>query len=149
MKQVILSIFLVFLPANSTLAQTNALLDYRQHPQVLESNLSPKLSTKSESLVISKVVKPSDKPCFESLEPRVLDYARGSFTAPKTEEIAYLVELGDSCHARSRGTIRIAISSGKNLVNYGDVTEYHRIKKVSDVNSDGINELVIEGSWLG
>lgn len=32
---------------------------------------------------------------------------------------------------------------------YGDVTGYSNIQQISDVNGDGINELILEGSWLG
>lgn len=149
MKKFVSVIFLLILSTNPVVAQAQTLLDYRRSHVNSDTNLSPRLSTKTESFVISKVVKRSDKSCFGSLEPRILDYARGSFTASKTQEVAYLVDLGDSCHARSRGTVRIAIYSGENVVTYGDVTDYHRIRKVSDINSDGIDDLVIEGSWLG
>lgn len=143
----IVTLIIGFSPV-SAFAQNQIFLDYRSEFKG-ESETPSNISAKTKSIVISQAVKNTDKPCFGKLEPEVIDYASGSFTTPKVKQVAYLVNLGDSCHPRARGTVRLAIFSGNNLVTYGDATGYYDIKKISDVNVDGVNELTLEGSWLG
>lgn len=132
----------------SAFAQNQIFIDYRSEFKG-ESETPSSISAKTKSLVISQAIKNTDKPCFGKLEPEVIDYASGSFTAPKLKQTAYLVDLGDSCHPRYMGSMRLAVFSGNNLVTYGDVTGYQRITKISDINSDGTNELTLQGSWMG
>ncbi len=133
--------------ATSTLAQSQVLLDYRQED--FNSESPPQLPATTENFVISQVVRSTDKPCSGDLSPTVIDYAGGSFTNSQDEQVVYLVDLGDSCHPRFTGTTRIAVASQGKVVTYGDVTGYSKIQQVSDVNGDGINELILEGSWIG
>lgn len=144
------SLFTLMIAFSSTsaFAQGQVFLDYRSEFKD-KSELTSKISAKTKSIVISQAVRSTDKPCFGKLEPDIIDYANGTFTAPKVKQVAYLVNLGDSCHPRARGTVRLAIFSGDNLVTYGDATDYFEITKISDVNGDGINELTLTGSWMG
>ena len=147
MNKVTLAGLFIVLFASSTLAQTQILLDYRKED--FNSESLPQLPATTENLVISQVVRSTDKPCSGNLSPTVIDYASGSFTDPKEDQVVYLVDLGDSCHPRFTGTRRIAVASSGKVVTYGDVTGYSKIQQISDVNGDGINELILEGSWLG
>ncbi|HEY9649767.1 MAG TPA: hypothetical protein V6C95_03825 [Coleofasciculaceae cyanobacterium] len=147
MNKVTLAGLFLVLFASSTLAQTQTLLDYRKED--FNSESSPQLPATTENFVISQVVRSTDKPCSGDLSPTVIDYASGSFTESQSDQVVYLVDLGDSCHPRFTGTIRIAVASSGKVVTYGDVTGYSNIQQISDVNGDGINEIILEGSWLG
>lgn len=128
------------------LAQSKILLDYRQERTYEE----PKISPATERFIISQVVTKNDKPCSgNKLEPRVMDLAQGAFTAPRVQQVAYLVNLGDNCHSRGYGTVRLAVASGNQVKTYGDVTGYSSIAEITDLNSDGIKEIILEGGWLG
>lgn len=148
MKTTIAALLFLLLSISSALAQTKTALDFRSYNGHTEDRLS-KLSRVIEKEVIAKVVKKTDKACFDKLQPKVIAHASGSFTAPKLKQVVYLVDLGDSCHPRSQGTVRLAIASGKNITTYGDVTGYYNIRQITDINADGINEILLEGSWLG
>ncbi|HBL12669.1 MAG TPA: hypothetical protein DD379_14970 [Cyanobacteria bacterium UBA11162] len=145
MNKVSFAGFFLLLFANSTLAQTETLLDYRTEDFNFES--SPQLSATTENVVISQVVRSTDKACFDNLSPTVIDYAIGSFTDPQEDQVVYLVDLGDSCHHGYTGTIRIAVASSGKVVTYGDVTGYSTIQQITDVNGDGINEIILERNW--
>jgi hypothetical protein len=43
----------------------------------------------------------------------------------------------------------MAIASGNQVTSYGDVEGNYRIKKITDINNDGINEILLEDSWTG
>jgi hypothetical protein len=148
MEKILWILTFIFLSNSPSLAQKQVLLDFRD-----DSSLSikerPKLAAKTEKSVISKVVISKDKPCDGNLNPQVIDYLPGKFTTSKAPQTVYLVDLGDSCHPRNQGTRRLAVFSGNNLVSYTDATGYSQILKSSDINSDGQEELVLQGSFLG
>ena len=132
------------------IAQEKIFLDYRTEDDYSMRSLrqSPALSAKIRQQVLSQVIKKSDKACFGELEPKIRDSAIGSFTETNTQQIAYIVDLGDSCHARYSGTLRLAIFSSDRLVTTADVTGFSRIKLVSDLNEDGLNEITLEGGGM-
>ncbi len=132
------------------IAQEKIFLDYRTEDDYSMRSLrqSPALSAKIRQQVLSQVIKKSDKACFGELEPKIRDSAIGSFTETNTQQIAYIVDLGDSCHARYSGTLRLAIFSSDRLLTTADVTGFGRIKLVSDVNEDGLNEITLEGGGM-
>lgn len=132
---------------SSNSPQEQVFLDFRSG--VEDDPEPPNLSAKIKGIVIFQAVKPTDKPCYGKLKPEVIDYVSGSFTAPQVKQVAYLVNLGDSCQPRERGTVRLAIFSNNSLATYGNTTGYFDITKISDINGDGINELTLKGSWLG
>ena len=133
------------------IAQEEIFLDYRTEEDYSMRTIrnSPALSTKIRQQVFSQVVKKSDKACFGKLEPKIRDSAIGSFTKINTQQIAYIVDLGDSCHSRYRGTLRLAIFNGDRLVIMDDITGYNRIKLVSDINENGLDEITLEGGGMG
>ncbi|EDX73395.1 hypothetical protein MC7420_1191 [Coleofasciculus chthonoplastes PCC 7420] len=138
---------LLLLLTSSTVAQPSILLDYRNEDFNAES--SPQLPANTENLVISQMVRNTDQACNGELSPTVIDYARGSFTDAQADQVVYLVSLGDSCHPRFQSTIRIGVAYSGQVVTYGDVTGYSNIQKISDVNGDGINEILLDGSGMG
>jgi len=100
--------------------------------------------------VVSQSIRSSDELCSNSrYKPRIESYAQGSFTSPNTREELYLIYIGDSCGSRAIGTIRIVIARGTQVTTYGEVSANHSLKKITDINNDGINEILLEGSWLG
>ena len=133
-----------------TIAQEKIFLDYRTEDDYSMRSLRqfPALSAKIRQQVLSQVIKKSDNSCLGELEPKIRDSAIGSFTEMNTQQIAYIVDLGDSCHARYRGTLCLAIFSSDQLVSMADVTGFHRIKLVSDANEDGLNEIALEGGGM-
>lgn len=83
--------------------------------------------------------------------PDVRSKAAGSFTAAGTQQTAYLVFVGEcgASHAQSWGTKRLAVFEDNRLVTSLDVNDHGSIVGVYDVNSDGVNELLVEGGWMG
>lgn len=139
-------LFLLLL-ASSTVAQPSILLDYRN--EGFNSESSPQLPANTENFVISQIVRNTDQACNGELSPTIIDYAHGSFTDSQADQVVYLVSLGDSCYPRFQSTIRIGVASSGKVVTYGDVTGYSNIKQISDVNGDGINEIILEGIGVG
>lgn len=132
------------------IAQEKIFLDYRTEDDYSMRSLrqSPALSAKIRQQVLSQVIKKTDKACFGELAPKIRDSAIGSFTETNTQQIAYIVDLGDSCHPRYQGTLRLAIFSSDRLLTMADVTGFGRIKLVSDVNEDGLNEITLQGGGM-
>jgi len=100
--------------------------------------------------VVSQSLRSSDELCLSYRNrPYVAGYAQGSFTRANASESLYLVHIGDSCGSRGIGTIRIMIARGNQVTAYGDVSGNYGIKTITDINNDGINEILLEASWLG
>jgi hypothetical protein len=79
--------------------------------------------------------------------PSVTDVTTGSFTAPGLTQAAYLISVGEcnAVHADNWGTKRIAIFMGDKLVADVDVNFKSRILKKTDLDSDGVDELLMSG----
>lgn len=148
-KKFLLSVLFINSLAFPALSKPQILLDYRDYHLEGRTDASSKLSPAIEKFVIERVARKTDRACFGKLEPKIIDYAFGSFTNSRIKQVAYLVDLGDSCHPRDTGTIRLAIATDNKIVTYGDVTGYRMIGKVTDIDGDGINGIVIEGGWMG
>jgi hypothetical protein len=77
--------------------------------------------------------------------PSVEDSETGSFTAPGQAQTAYLIYVNEcgATHADSYGSKRVAIFSGQQLVAEMDADFNGAIVRKTDLNSDGVNELLM------
>src|ERR1041385_2588435 len=77
--------------------------------------------------------------------PSIVDISHGSFTAAGQSQTAYLISVIEcnASHAENFGTKRMAIFSGQQLVADVDVDFKNSIVGKTDLNSDGIDELLL------
>ena len=77
--------------------------------------------------------------------PSISDVATGSFTAAGRTETAYVISVSEcnATHADNFGTKRVAIFSGQQLVADIDADFRSGIALKTDLNSDGIDELIM------
>jgi hypothetical protein len=81
--------------------------------------------------------------------PSIADMATGSFTGPGKTETLYVIFVGEcfASHADNFGTRRAAIFSGQQLVANVDVDFKQNIERKTDLNSDGIDELLMTSGY--
>jgi hypothetical protein len=79
--------------------------------------------------------------------PGIEDIVSGSFTAAGQTQTAYVISVSEcnASHADNFGTKRIAIFSGQQLVADIDIDFKRNIARKTDLNSDGIDELLMTG----
>jgi hypothetical protein len=79
------------------------------------------------------------------IAPAIADMATGSFTAPGKAETLYVISVNEcnASHAENFGTKRVAIFSGQQLVTDVDVDYKIAIQRKTDLNGDGIDELLM------
>jgi hypothetical protein len=79
--------------------------------------------------------------------PSILDLATGSFTAAGEEQIAYVISVGEcnASHADNFGSKRLAIFAGNKLVLNADLDFKSGILKKTDLDANGIAELLLLG----
>jgi len=77
--------------------------------------------------------------------PSIIDIETGSFTAAGQTQTAYVISVSEcnASHADNFGTKRVAIFSGQQLVADVDADFMSSIVKKTDLNSDGIDELLM------
>ena len=77
--------------------------------------------------------------------PLIVDIETGSFTAPGQNQTAYVISVSEcnASHADNFGTKRVAIFSGQQLVADVDADFAATILKKTDLNSDGVDELLM------
>ena len=77
--------------------------------------------------------------------PSIIDTETGSFTASGQTQTAYVIAVSEcnATHADNFGTKRVAIFSGQQLVADTDADFMSMIVKKTDLNSDGIDELLM------
>jgi hypothetical protein len=77
--------------------------------------------------------------------PAIVDTVTGSFTAAGQTQTAYLIAVSEcnASHADNYGTKRVAIFSGQQLVADLDVDFRSDIVLKTDLNSDGVDELLM------
>lgn len=77
--------------------------------------------------------------------PSIIDMATGSFTAAGQQQSAYVISLNEcgASHADNYGSKRVAIFSGQQLVMDADVDFRSNIIKKTDLNGDGLDELLM------
>ena len=81
--------------------------------------------------------------------PSIADMATGSFTGPGKTETLYVIFVGEcfASHADNFGTRRAAIFSGQQLVANVDLDFKQDIVRKTDLNSDGIDELLMTSGY--
>lgn len=81
--------------------------------------------------------------------PSIADMATGSFTGAGKTETLYVIFVGEcfASHADNFGTRRVAIFSGQQLVADVDVDFKQNIERKTDLNSDGIDELLMTSGY--
>ena len=77
--------------------------------------------------------------------PSISAMARGSFTAAGQTQTAYVISVNEcnATHAENFGTKRVAIFSGQQLVANVDSDFMREIVRKTDLDGDGINELLM------
>lgn len=77
--------------------------------------------------------------------PFISDVETGSFTAPGQSQTLYIIDVSEcnASHADNFGTKRVAIFSGQQLVADVDADFAKNVIKKTDLNSDGVNELLM------
>lgn len=77
--------------------------------------------------------------------PSILDVAQGSFTGPLLTQTAYVISVSEcnASHADNFGTKRVAIFSDDKLIANVDVDFKRDIVRKTDLNGDGIDELLM------
>ena len=80
--------------------------------------------------------------------PSIFDMATGSFTAAGQQQTLYLVSVSEcnASHADAFGTKRVAIFNGQQLVANIDVNFKNNIELKTDLNGDGIDELLLSSA---
>lgn len=79
--------------------------------------------------------------------PMIADVETGSFTAPGQTQTAYVIFVREcnASHADNFGSKRVAIFSGQQLVADIDSDFQGSIDRKTDLNSDGVDELLMTG----
>ena len=83
--------------------------------------------------------------------PLINDVVNGSFTAPGQTQTLYVIAVNEcnATHADNFGTKRVAIFSGQQLVADVDVEFKSRIVRKTDLDGDGVDELLMTTSDMG
>src|ERR1051325_7898791 len=83
--------------------------------------------------------------------PSITDAVTGSFTAAGQTQTAYLISVAEcnASHADNFGTSRLAIFSGQQLVADVDTDFMSSIVRKTDLDGNGIDELLIKSSYMG
>lgn len=82
--------------------------------------------------------------------PRITSVAGGSFTAPRRQQTAVTIRVGEcnASHADNYGSSRLAVFEGGRLVADFDTRNVPNIIRISDINEDGVNELLLGGQFM-
>ena len=138
------------------------LLDFRKERHLP----SPKIPAATERMVLSKMFRKyltDQSRCNQNFNagnnsdylaaarkageivPSIYTVATGSFTAAGQQQTLYLVSVSEcnASHADAFGTKRVAIFNGQQLVADIDVNFKNNIQLKTDLNSDGIDELLL------
>ena len=162
---VMVSLAMAQKPAPSTNRQV--LLDFRADNR--SGMVAPKISPATERIVLSRVfrkyLKDPNK-CNQQFNagnasdylaaarkageivPGISAVATGSFTASGESQTLYVISVSEcnASHADNFGTKRVAIFSGQQLVADVDVDFRQSIERKTDLNGDGIDELLMSTS---
>jgi hypothetical protein len=137
------------------------LFDFRNE----RTGKSPRISVATQRMVLSKIFRrylTDDNKCSQDFQPSRDDYlgsarkagqivpsigdvVTGSFTASGQTETAYVIWVSEcgATHADNYGSKRVAIFSGQKLVADIDSDFKGAIVRKTDLNSDGVDELLM------
>jgi hypothetical protein len=84
------------------------------------------------------------------IAPSIIDSTTGSFTAVGQTQTAYLISVAEcgASHADNFGTDRVAIFSGQQLVTNVDADFKSSFVRKTDLNGDGIEELLMTSGYM-
>lgn len=169
MMKTILILLVIFSPA---MAQKplppkgwQVLLDFRKD----RTTPAPKISAATEKYVLSKMFRrylTDQSRCNQNFDagnnsdylaaarrageivPSIFSIATGSFTAAGQQQTLYLVSVSEcnASHADAFGTKRVAIFNGQQLIADLDVNFKNNIELKTDLNGDGIDELLLSSA---
>ena len=145
-------------------APKQILVDFRNQ----RLNPPPKVSLATQKYVLSKVFRrylTDENKCNSELDtsgatdylaaarragqivPSIIDMATGSFTGPLKQETLYVISVSEcnASHADNFGTKRVVIFSGQQLVADMDVDFKNSIVRKTDLDGDGVDELLMTG----
>jgi hypothetical protein len=146
--------------------QRPVLFDFRQD----HFNKPAKIPLATERAILSKVFRrylTDPNKCSQNFEagddflrsarragqivPDVADMVTGSFTAAGRNETAYVIFVNEcnASHADNFGSKRVAIFSGQQLVADVDVDFRGSFAVKTDLDNDGVNELLMTGGDMG
>ena len=137
------------------------LFDFRQE----RTGKTPRITAATQRMVLSKVFRrylSDSNKCTQDfagggddylgaarkagqIAPLVSESVTGSFTAPGQTQTAYVIYTNEcgATHADNYGSKRLAIFSGQQLVADVDTDFKSQIVRKTDLNSDGIDELLM------
>jgi len=160
MKTLSLLLLLVTLTPLVQKQQRQVLFDFRNDHEIKPA----KIPLATQRMVLSKVFRrylTDPNKCGSNIDagedflsaarkagqivPSIAEMATGSFTAPGQTETAYLIFVNEcnASHADAFGSKRVAIFSGQQLVADVDANFKGSIALKTDLNNDGINELLM------
>lgn len=119
--------------------ENDVLIDYRSEL----SYEAPKLRRPAQARIAQAVFNKEN-------DSAVINSARaGSFTRAGAKEVVYLIQEGGprALDPQSLNKTVLAVFSGARLVARVDASDFNFIIRLSDLNNDGINELLVEGSF--
>jgi hypothetical protein len=158
----ILLLFITTIPAQQYKKEKQTLVDFRTS----DVRPTPKITKATERAVLSKVFRKylrDAQRCNQDFDtssagdpltaarnagqivPSISDMATGSFTAAGQTQTVYVIDVSEcnASHADNFGTKRVAIFSGQQLIADFDNDFGNGIVLMTDLNSDGINELLM------
>ena len=165
MKLILLLLLLAVTPFLAQ-RQRTVLYDFRKEPTSPPQNISPA----TERDVLTKVFRryhTDAKRCKDNLDggedfltaarktgqivPDIAEVVTGSFTAAGQTETAYLIFVNEcnASHADNYGSKRLAIFSGPRLVADVDLDFKDNVASKTDLNMDGIDELLLTSFYMG
>src|SRR4030095_520246 len=146
-------------PAVTSPQEAVVLYDFREYVDV-KPKLIPGEERRLLNRLFPKYLKRGQR-CDESAEftkseedvkagqfrPAVESVARGAFTKAGLQETAYLIGLWE-CHVGRFWTYRLVVVSGNQIV-FNQEAPARLIRKVTDLDGDGLQELLLEGGGTG
>jgi hypothetical protein len=161
-------LLLLLLALSSPQKPRQVLADFRQD----QTSAPPKISLAAQQAVLSKVFRrylSDESRCNRRFDassssdplaaartagqivPLIAEMVTGSFTAPGQTQTAYVIFVKEcnASHADNFGSKRVAIFSGQQLIANVDADSRGSIVRKTDLNGDGVDELLMASSYMG
>jgi hypothetical protein len=163
MKTIILSLALISLAVAQTPVMRKdrqVLFDFRVENEASSARITAATQRMVLSKVFRKYLTDANRCNFQGdagddylaaarkagqIVPSISDVETGSFTAPEQRQTLYVIDVSEcnASHADNFGTKRVAIFSGQQLVADVDADFARNVIKKTDLNSDGVDELLM------